>query len=207
MHSEDQPQHQESGVRGAAGVSRVPGLLQRLQRLLPSPGGQVMVIIIIIIIIMMDRSCVRQPRVDRTVWNSSLSIYAPNNMLQVPKWIQMTFLKSQSSLKYIFSIFRLKILYHQTTCLTCWKMTIEKLLWKGKGRYIDNMTMHFNVYIMVLILPQTQVTSSRPKHSSRRSEHNHQVRNGGGWSGNNWREKDKTFISEYGKLSILSIIK
>ena len=33
--------------------------------------------------IMMDRSCVRQPRVDRTVWNTSLSIYAPNNMLQV----------------------------------------------------------------------------------------------------------------------------
>ena len=160
---------------------------------------------LVMIIIMMDRSCVRQPRVDRTVWNSSLSIYAPNNMLQVPKWIQMTFLKSQSSLKYIFSIFRLKILYHQTTCLTCWKMTIEKLLWKGKGRYIDNMTMHFNVYIMVLILPQTQVTSSRPKHNSRRSEHNHQVRNGGGWSGNNWREKDKTFISEYGKLSIHQI--
>ena len=46
----------------------------------------IMIIIIstiILTIIMMDRSCVRQPRVDRTVWNTSLSIYAPNNMLQV----------------------------------------------------------------------------------------------------------------------------
>ena len=33
--------------------------------------------------LIVDRSCVRQPRVDRTVWNTSLSIYAPNNMVQV----------------------------------------------------------------------------------------------------------------------------
>ena len=95
MHSKDQPQHQESGVRGAVGVSCVSGLLQGLQHLLPSPGGQVMVIIVILIVIMMDRSCVRQPRVDRTVWNTSLSIYAPNNMLQVNSFEDDLFEKSE----------------------------------------------------------------------------------------------------------------
>ena len=35
------------------------------------------------IIMLVARSCVRQPRVNRTVWNTSMSIYAPNNMVQV----------------------------------------------------------------------------------------------------------------------------
>ena len=32
---------------------------------------------------LVDRSCVRQPRVDKTVWNTSVSIYAPHNTVQV----------------------------------------------------------------------------------------------------------------------------
>ena len=39
LHPEDQPKYKE--LWGPAGVSRVPGLLQRLQHLLPPPGGQV----------------------------------------------------------------------------------------------------------------------------------------------------------------------
>lgn len=40
LHPEDQPKHQE--LWGAAGVSCVPGFLQRLQHLLSPPSGQVM---------------------------------------------------------------------------------------------------------------------------------------------------------------------
>ena len=42
---------------------------------------------------LVDRSCVRQPRVDKTVWNTSVSIYAPHNTVQVVFFKVFSYLK------------------------------------------------------------------------------------------------------------------